>query len=474
MSPNGACALLVLLAGIASTTSEVQRDVMSLDAESLVQVGAGAGKISIDVDDDGTKDEGHVKKGYDKIPGFVFRHMGQEIITTSKEKCQETCDENEGCRSYSYNAEKKVCVWSIEAIQYRIGWEFFAKIKVLDAFGKKVHRGKWRSFPDIMYQEPGYQKYRSVSTKQCQEHCSKDAKCQAFSYEHQGQRCYLTDAGIHYDPSYVYYERLGMGAKKNAMDEADRQAQIQADERSAKKAKRARLVESMNKMEEENNRAITEMKAKSDAREAKSKVEEKAMAEKRLVREKSLEKRDKRLAKMKSVYNEGYFKAKGVAAEKKTKERDIKALKAKEVDEKDKRKKAMELHSKRKVLEKRQRKRERGQAKSRLIKAKEVATKVKNEEVELQIEKEDKVLDTAKQLALAKEGRVTDEKTKEKDKKADAQRMETRRTKEYKQKWETKKMQIEGNKRQLKYLLKMSERKEYSENKVNVTELDFV
>merc|ERR1712196_545859 len=107
-----------------------------------------------------------------------------------------------------------------------------------------------------------------------------------------------------------------MPAKKNAMDEADKQEQIQADERSAKRAKRAHLVASMNKMEEENNRAMTEKKA---------------MAERRLQREKSLEKRDKRLAKMKSVYNEGYFKAKGVAAEKKSKEKDIKALKKKEV-----------------------------------------------------------------------------------------------------------------------------------------------
>merc|ERR1719498_652546 len=453
MTPRGACALLVLLAGIASTTSEVQRDVQTLDAEALVQVGAGAGGIDIDVNDDGTKDEGHVKKGYDDIPGFVFRHMGQEIITTTKQKCEETCDDNEGCRSYSYNAEKKICVWSIEAIQYRIGWEFFCKVKVIDAFGKRVHQGEWRSFPDIMYQEPGYKKYKSVSTQQCQHHCSKDAKCQAFSYDLKRQRCYLTDAGIHYDPNYMYYERLGMPAKKNAMDEADKQEQIQADERSAKRAKRARLVASMNKIEEENNQAMTE---------------------RRLQREKSLEKRDKRLAKMKSVYNEGYFKAKGVAAEKKSKEKDIKALKKKEVDEKDKRKKAMELHSKRQVLEKRKRKSDRAAAKSRLLKAKEVATKVKNEKVELEIQKEDKVLDTAKQLALAKEGRTTDEKMKEKDVKTDEQTQEVRRAKEFQQKTDLKNIQIQANKQQLKYLLKMSERKDYSENKVNVTEADFL
>ena len=88
---------------------------------------------------------------------------------------------DEGCRSFSYNMQKKVCVWSIEAIQYRIGWEFFAKVKKLDAFGKRQHEGEWRSFPDIMYQEPGYQKFESVSTKKCQEHCVKGALSKPFA-----------------------------------------------------------------------------------------------------------------------------------------------------------------------------------------------------------------------------------------------------------------------------------------------------
>merc|ERR1712167_108040 len=441
------------------------------DAEALVQVGAGAGGIDIDVNDDGTKDEGHVKKGYDQIPGFVFRHMGQEIITTTKQKCEETCDENEGCRSYSYNAEKKVCVWSIEAIQYRIGWEFFCKVKVIDAFGKRVHQGKWRSFPDIMYQEPGYKKYKSVSTLKCQEHCSKDAKCQAFSYDLKRQRCYLTDAGIHYDPSYMYYERLGMPAKKNAMDEADKQEQIQADERSAKTAKRARLVASMNRMEEENNRAMTEMKAKTNAREARSKTEEKAMAERRLQREKSLEKRDKRLAQMKSVYNEGYFKAKGVAAEKVFKEKDIKKLQMKEYSEKDKRKKEQERMSKRKKLDRKEKEKKRNDAKDRLVVAKEKMTKVKNAELELEIQKEDKVLDVAKNLELAKDGAHAQATMNEKDNKVDDLKKEDRKADEYKQKTQLRQEMIKANKKQLAYLTRMSEEKRYDEQKSNFTQV---
>jgi len=362
-----------------------------------------------------------------------------------------------------------VCVWSIETIQYRIGWEFYTKIHKLDAFGKPKHYGKWRSFPDIMYQEPGYKQLKGTTPVKCQEACVKDKKCQAFSFDTKKERCFLTDAGIHYDPSFTYFERRGMGPKKNALDEADKQSAIQQDEKSAKAARRARLVSSMQKMEKENNDAMTEMKAKSDNREIDQKKEEKKLAEKRLGREKTLEKRDKRLARMKAVYNEGYFKAKGVAAEKKTKEKDIKHLRAKETDEKDKRKRSMERHSKRKKTEKKKRRKERDIAKDNLVDAKEKITKVKNQEVELEIEKEDKVLDIAKNLALAKEGQTSSERMKEKDTKADAIRKEQRLTKEAQFKTEMRNMQVKQNKAQLKYLKKMSERKVYDENVVNVT-----
>merc|ERR1719450_997275 len=61
------------------------------------------------------------------------------------------------------------------------------------------------------------------------------------------------------------------------------------------------------------------------------------MAETRLAKEKASEKHDKRMARMKSAYNEGYFKNKGVVAEKKRKEKEIKALRASEKKDKNKR-----------------------------------------------------------------------------------------------------------------------------------------
>merc|ERR1711881_597636 len=98
-------------------------------------------------------------------------------------------------------------------------------------------------------------------------------------------------------------------------------------------------------------------------------------AEKKLAREKRKEKSDKRLARMKAAYNEGYFKAKGVAAEKKLKEKSIKALRKEERD-----------------------------AKKDLLDTKEKLVKLKNKEIQTEIAKEDKVLDITKNLALTQAG----------------------------------------------------------------------
>merc|ERR1711935_289316 len=315
----------------------------------------------------------------------------------------------ETCRSYSYNSQGSLCVWSIETIRYRLGWEFWTKVHALDAFGKLRHYGK--------YQEPGYAKYKQVSVKNCQKHCNKDKKCKAFSYQPKKMRCYLADSGIHYDPNFVYFERRGMKPRKNIMDMEDQQEALQVQELAAKKAKRVRLVASIQEREDKNQRTAHEMKQKGNYRESEMKLGQKKHAEKRLAREKTLESHDKRLAAMNTVYNEGYFKAKGVTAEKKTKEKDIKGMRAKELEEKDARKETMHKQKHKKVREEKKFKVERHHAQSRLLVAKEKVTKLKNSDMELEIDKEERILDVAKNLALEKKDVHANEVENEKQKK---------------------------------------------------------
>jgi len=49
--------------------------------EVLLGVSEGVGGVDIDVDGNGKKDAPTKKLGFTNIPGFVFRHMGEESDT---------------------------------------------------------------------------------------------------------------------------------------------------------------------------------------------------------------------------------------------------------------------------------------------------------------------------------------------------------------------------------------------------------
>merc|ERR1712196_651682 len=131
-----------------------------------------------------------------------------------------------------------------------------------------------------------------------------------------------------------------------------------------------RILESIRKRKAASARAAREMRAKKVSRETFFKKKLKRHAEKTLQKEKAVEKHDKRMARMKAAYNEGYFKAKGIVAEKKAKE------KGKKKHERD--------------------------TKQDLLVTKEKLVKLKNKEIKTEIAKEEKVLDVAKDLAVSK------------------------------------------------------------------------
>lgn len=298
----------------------------------------------------------------------------------------------------------------------------------MDAFGHFKHNGKYRKFDGVMYQEPGYKSYRGKTVQQCQKLCDKVPKCKAFSYHESGERCLLTDAGIHYDPAFQYFEKPNAKPPPSLNELADAEKRLQSQEKSAKIAKKDRILASMREREGKVTRANRELRLKKVHRETALKKKYKERAEKKLAREKRKEKSDKRLARMKAAYNEGYFKAKGVAAEKKLKEKSIKALRKKEVDDKNERIRSAEKDKKAKITRERKKKKEERDAKKDLLDTKEKLVKLKNKEIQTEIAKEDKVLDITKNLALTQAGFHEDVKDKNKvklDTKLDNWKMKT-------------------------------------------------
>lgn len=306
-----------------------------------------------------------------------------------------------------------------------------------------------------MYQEPGHKRYIGKSIKKCQKLCTADKKCKAFSYNEGRERCYLADAGIHYDTDFQYYEKLAIDHnRKSLTDVEDEQEILQREEKAAKKGKRDRILASIKKRKETSQKTTEEMHAKAVTKETALKVKHKNSATARLKREKKLEAHEKRMARMKAAYNEGYFKAKGVAAEKAIKEKNLKALRAKESNDKNAR--LLEKKIKKKDVvkkEKRKKARER-HFKEDLVATKEKLVKLKNQDMTVEINKEQKMLDVAKNLAVGKMEAHGDSVEKDKAKKEEKLEVASQKTKELHQKKEIMKIRVSKQKKILETIKK--------------------
>merc|ERR1711998_355667 len=215
-----------------------------------------------------------------------------------------------------------------------------------------------------------------------------------------------------------------------------------------------------------------EMRQKGNRREVKVKKNEKIHAENRLHREKVNEAHDKRLAKMKTSYNEGYSKAKGVAAEKKSKELDIKKLREKELGDKDKRKEQMKLQKNRKQTEEKEAKEQRHKAEQRMLTAKEKLTKLKNADMQLEVHKEERILDVAKNLALEKGSSHEEVKENEKEEKFRHAMREKKTIFGLEHKASIARSEHKQEKVILERLKRMTEDKQYDSDKLDNIKLD--
>merc|ERR1711998_487998 len=215
-----------------------------------------------------------------------------------------------------------------------------------------------------------------------------------------------------------------------------------------------------------------EMRQKGNRREVKVKKNEKVHAEHRLHREQVNEAHDKRLASMKTSYNEGYFKAKGVSAEKKSKELDIKKLRDKENTDKDKRKEQMKLQKNRKKTEEKEAKEQRHKAEQRMLSAKEKLTKLKNQDMQLEVHKEERILDVAKNLALEKTSAHEEVKENEKEEKFSHAMREKKIIFGLDHRASVAKSEHKQENVILERLKRMTEDKEYDSDKLDAIKLD--
>merc|ERR1712100_203786 len=140
---------------------------------------------------------------YAKIPGFKFKPGSTKAKADSMGQCEQICNSQPKCKSFSWAKSESTCVWSTMRMKYDPDFVFSSKPK---------NGATYTDFPGMVYEGASKGKWlKSVgkSKGECAEMCDQAAACAAFSYRKRDKLCLLTGEGIGFHQKFDYYEKRG-------------------------------------------------------------------------------------------------------------------------------------------------------------------------------------------------------------------------------------------------------------------------
>jgi len=272
--------------------------------------------------------------GYTVIPNFVVSHLAKKVEVKSRVGCENVCDQHRTCRSFSYRAGDKRCLWSEEALKYHSQWTFFMKITKMNDMGQMKPTGEYKRFDNIYFNEKGWRKVVAGKAG-CQDLCNKMNKCGSYSYREMNNMCLLSDDAVRYDTDFNYYERENLPKPKSAKTKikllkkkpakksikATKQILKASAHKAVKQLKKAGKKVSAGKQSESaaaaaqgasrtrTRKKLKESELKINQRKDTFKVQAKELQLKRVGRRTSREAKGKATSKINEAFQEGYVKA---------------------------------------------------------------------------------------------------------------------------------------------------------------------
>lgn len=141
---------------------------------------------------------------YAEIPGFKFNYNSHPAKVESKGECEQICNAQSTCKSYSYSESLHECEWSTSKMQYDPDFVFNFK----PTNGKSYHE-----FPGLVYRATGWLKSEEKTNQECAALCDKAAACAAFSYRARDKLCLLSGHTIGFHEQFNYFEKEGSHAE---------------------------------------------------------------------------------------------------------------------------------------------------------------------------------------------------------------------------------------------------------------------
>merc|ERR1711861_53311 len=159
------------------------------------------------------------KVGYTTVPGYKYTYQSRTLTDKSRAECELVCSTYSSCKSFSYNAQDRVCIWSMSHIKYDPDFTMWAKL--LDPSGT-YHTHEYMQMPGMRVQDRDTAVIGDTSFEECKYACSKDESCKTFSFNKERSECMKTGIGIHFDDKWIYSEKDVPVGKEQKIDKSNK------------------------------------------------------------------------------------------------------------------------------------------------------------------------------------------------------------------------------------------------------------
>jgi len=141
---------------------------------------------------------------YTKIPGYKYGYEGRVIEDKSRAECELVCSTYSACKSYSYNRQKRSCIWSMSHMHYDPDYILYAKMLTPDGH---FHTHRYTAVPGLAVQEDKKGEVGDISFAECKYGCTEDESCKTFSFNKAKLECIQSTVPIHFADGWTYYEK---------------------------------------------------------------------------------------------------------------------------------------------------------------------------------------------------------------------------------------------------------------------------
>jgi len=166
---------------------------------------------------------------YVPVPGYKYDYQGRTIEDKSRAECELVCSTYSACQSYSYNKQKRTCIWSMSHISYDPAFTMWAKMLTPDGH---FHTHMYTKLPGMLVQEKKLPPLKDMTYDECKYECSKDESCKSFSFSDDKTECVKSSVPIHFADGWVYYEKdvpMKKTKKDNHKKENERKKKLRSE-----------------------------------------------------------------------------------------------------------------------------------------------------------------------------------------------------------------------------------------------------